>query len=82
MVSRSARARGTRNRLYIIAIFLRSLFRLKRVFTQVSREQRKASIYRSPYALPKRALLRDLRQRRVEEVVDGDHAVALVERVQ
>ena len=27
-------------------------------------------------------LLRDLRQRRVEEVVDGDHAVALVERVE
>ena len=39
-----------------------------------------ASIYRSPYA-QKSPLLRDRRERRVEEVVDGDHAVALVERI-
>ena len=44
------------------------------------REQKKL-VYRSPYAQQRALLLRDLRERRVEEVVDGDHAVALVERI-
>ena len=41
--------------------------------------QAKLSIPQSLRA--KSSLLRDLRERRVEEVVDGDHAVALVERI-
>ena len=42
----------------------------------------KASIPQSLRAAKRALLLRDLRQRRVEEVVDRNHAVALVERVQ
>ena len=78
MVARSARASCTCNRMYN-CYFFAILFRLKRVFTQLSWKHRKSSIPQSLRA--ESSLLRDLRERRVEEVVDRDHAVALVERI-